>query len=94
MQPFMVSPVHDGTKADSQQQGPADPPKIRVVVRKRPINKKVGPAAFILRLLYMPTSDAAEISFLSSDHLTSAIKMLQRDGDSVARCRAGVGKGG
>jgi hypothetical protein len=39
-QPFQVSPQAD--RVGSAQMAPQDPPKIRVVVRKRPINKKVG----------------------------------------------------
>lgn len=36
---FQVSPQLD--RAGAMQLAPQDPPKIRVVVRKRPINKKV-----------------------------------------------------
>lgn len=40
MQPFHLSP--QAGSATGMQMPPQDPPKIRVVVRKRPINKKVG----------------------------------------------------
>lgn len=45
LQPFQVSPQADmaGGRAAAEM-APQDPPKIRVVVRKRPINKKVQQA--------------------------------------------------
>jgi hypothetical protein len=82
LQPFQVSPVGEAARAAAaQQQGgqQLSDSKIRVVVRKRPINKKVR-----LKIVFAVANDVPHICSICSH----SANRLVRESHDIVQCAA------